>query len=204
MMAVCMMFSFSNAQTTNKALEKALKKEYKAKKKEYKKEGWKLFGSSRSLDVALLSHYERLRSLGEDGYEVVGVATRFKSKNVGKQMAANNACVTYAQNSGSHIKGRILSDMQGDAIVTSNEFEKFYAAYERLVEKEIKGEMQESYAIIRDNEDGTFEMQVFYIVSESAASKARMRALENAARETEVAQEYAKRISDFVKEGFKE
>ena len=49
----------------NKALEKALKKEYKVKMKEFKKEGWKIFGSTRSLDVALLQHYQKLAKDGE-------------------------------------------------------------------------------------------------------------------------------------------
>lgn len=48
----------ANAQ--NKVLQKAIKKEYKTKMKEYKKEGWELFASSRSLDVALLKHYDKL------------------------------------------------------------------------------------------------------------------------------------------------
>lgn len=48
----------ANAQ--NKVLQKAIKKEYKTKMKEYKKEGWKLFASSRSLDVALLKYYDKL------------------------------------------------------------------------------------------------------------------------------------------------
>ena len=86
LMAFCLLLPFAEAQ--NRTLEKARQKEYKTKIKEYKKEGWKLFGSSRSLDVALLSHYDRLNNLGEDGREVVGIAAKFKSKNVGKQMAA--------------------------------------------------------------------------------------------------------------------
>ncbi len=200
LMAVCLMAPSVNAQ--NKALEKALKKEYKAKIKEYKKEGWKLFGSSRSLDVALLSNYDKLTSLGDDGREVVGTATKFKSKNVGMQMAINNACVTYAQQAGSHMKGRVMSDMSGDGVEADKEFDKFYAAYERLVEKEIKGEMQQSYSVIRYNGDGTSEMQTFFIVNEKAASLARIRALEYAAQESEAAQKYAKQVADFVKEGF--
>lgn len=188
----------------NKILNKAMKKEYQTKMKEYNKENWKLFGSSRSLDVALLTHYEKLGKLDEDGREVVGVASKFKSKNVGHQMAINSACITYAQQAGSHLKGRVVSDMNGDGIEASQEFDNFYAAYERLVEKEIKGEMQESYSIIHDNGDGTFEMQTFFIVNESAASKARIRALENAAKESAVAQKYAEKVSNFVREGFKE
>ena len=119
-------------------------------------------------------------------------------------MAINNACLTYAQQAGSQVKGRIVSDMAGDGIDADAEFDNFYAAYERLVEKEIKGEMKESYCIIRENKDGTFEMQVYFIVSESAASKARIRAMEAAARESAAAQKYAQKVADFVREGFEE
>ena len=202
MLSIFLMVPCVEVEAQNKALEKARKKEYKLKLKEYKKEGWKLFGSSHSVEVALLSHYDRLNALGEDGHEVLGIASKFKSKNVGKQMAINNACITYAQEAGSHVKGRAISDLSGDGTEADKEFDHFYAAYERLVEKEIKGEMQESYAIIRDLGDGTFEMQVYYIVSESAASKARIRALESAAKESAAAQVYAKQVADFVREGF--
>lgn len=186
----------------NKTLEKALKKEYKSKMKEYKKEGWKIFGTSRSLDVALLKHYEKLDAMGDDGMEVVGTA-KFKSKNVGNQMALNNACNEYARMAGSHVKGRIVGDMASDGVDPEAEFDKFYAAYEAQVEKEIKGEMQKSYSVIRELGNGTFEMQTFFIVNESAASKARIRAYENAAKESAAAQKYANKVSEFIKEGFK-
>ena len=193
-----------NAQSNTKALNKALKKEYKLKKKEFKKGKWELFASSRLLDVALLQHYEKLNALGDNGHEVVGVASRFKSKNVGHQQSINNACMTYAQQAGSYMKGRITTDMAGNTDDTSAEFDHFYAAYERLVEKEIKGELIESFCIIRcvDKENGEYEMMTFFIVDESAATRARIRALENAAKETEAAQKYANKISEFVQEGF--
>ena len=190
------------AVAQNKLLEKAQKKEYKAKIKEFKKEGWKLYGSSRTIEVALLTHYDKLRQLGENGYEVMGEASSFKSKNVGKQMSINNACKIYARNAGSHVKGRVVSDLAGDANNTDAEFEHFYAAYETLVEKEIKGEMQESFSVIKDNKNGTFSMQTFFIINEDAAVKARIRAMENALKESEAAQKYAKKVSDFVREGF--
>ena len=117
-------------------------------------------------------------------------------------MAINNACLTYAQSAGSYIKGRVMSDMAGDGVDVEGEMDNFYAAYERLVEKEIRGEMDESYSIIRENGDGTFEMQTYFIVNESAASKARIRAMEEAAKESAAAQKYATQISEFVKEGF--
>lgn len=58
-MACVLMAPAINAKNdVNKELQKAIKKEKKEKMKEYKKEGWKLFGSSRSLEVALLTHYD--------------------------------------------------------------------------------------------------------------------------------------------------
>lgn len=202
LIALCLMAPVSS-MAQNKALEKQLKKEYKTKMKQYKKEGWKLFASTRSLEVALLLHYDKLNKMGDDAHVVVGLAPRFKSKNAGHQTAINNACVTYAQEAGSYVKGRVVSDLATDGVDPSSEFDHFYAAYERLVEKEIKGEMQESYAIYRELDGGIYEMEVYFIVSESAATKARIRAYENAMRESEAAQKYAKQVSGYVNEGFK-
>lgn len=200
LMALMLIAPAMNAQ--NKVLQKALKKEYKAKMKQYKKEGWKLFASSRSLDIALLKHYDKLEALGDNGYEIVGICAKYKSDNVGHQAAVNNACNTYARNAGSHVKGRVVSDMASNGDDTSAEFDHFYAAYETLVEKEIKGEMQESYAIYRDLGKGEKTMQVFFIINEDAATKARIRAYENALKESEAAQKYATKVSEFIREGF--
>ena len=188
------------AADSNKELEKALRKERTQKIKELKKGKWELLGSARTLDVALLKHYDKLNSLGDDAYEIVGLATNFKSKNVGKQMAANNACMTYAQLAGSSVKGRIASDMAANGTDSTGEFDHFYAAYERAVQKEIRNEMTESLALIRQLADGNYEIQVFYIVNEDAASKSRQRALENAAKETALAQSHAEKIAAFVRD----
>ena len=201
-MALALIFPTVNAQ--NKVLQKSIKKEYKTKMKQYSKEGWKLFGSSRSLDVALLKHYDKLESLGDNAYEIVGICAKYKSDNVGHQAAINNACNTYARSAGSHVKGRVVSDMATNGDDTSSEFDHFYAAYETLVEKEIKGEMKESYAIYRDLGNGEKTMQVYFIIDEDAACKARIRAFENAAKESAAAQKYAQKVSEFIKEGFEE
>lgn len=202
LLALCIIVPVASAQNYEKALAKAAKKEYKAKLKEFKKGKWEAYGTTRTLEVCLLAHFDKLQKLGEDGREIMGSATRFKSKNIGHQMSISNACVLYAGQAGSSLKGRVVSDMAGNASDPTAEFDHFYAAYERLVEKEIKGELQESFSVIRPYGDGTYEMQTFFIVSESAASKARIRAFEEAARESAAAQAYANQVSDFVKEGF--
>lgn len=151
--AICLMLP-AVAQN-NKALEKALKKEYKVKMKEFKKEGWKIFGSTRSLDVALLQHYQKLAKDGEYNYEIVGNCSRFKSKNLGHQACINNACNIYAQKAKRKVQGDIVSDIAGNGDDASGEFDHFYAAYESKVQKEINGELEETFSVIKDNKDGT-------------------------------------------------
>lgn len=202
-LAVIVMIPAALAADTNKQLKKARDKERKEVVKRLKKGGWEIFGSTRSLDVALLSHWDKLDK-SDDAREQVGISTRSKSKNVGMQMAINNACTSYASKAGSSIKGRLVSDLAGDGIDTDAEFEHFYAAYERLVEKEIKGEMDQSFSVIRTNPDGTYEIETYFIISEAAASKARIRAAEQALKESEAAQRYADKVSEFVSEGFEE
>ena len=194
-----MLPSYSDA--ANKQLEKARKKELSQKLKEYKKGNWEILGSH-TLDFALAKHFDRLNTLGEDAHEVEGISTKSKSKNVGKQAAINNAVVTYAQEAGSTLQGRVVSDMNANGTNVDGEFDNFYAAYERLVEKEIRGEMEPSYTIIHNNGDGTYEVRTYFIICESAASKARLRALEEAMKASELAQKYGDKISGFVKEGF--
>lgn len=191
------------AQAANKALENARKKELKTKLKEYKKGKWEILGS-RTMEFSLANHYDRLNTLGDDAHDYEGIATKVASKNNGKQMAINNAVITYAQTAGSTLQGRVVADMNANGVTPEAEFENFYAAYERLVEKEIRGEMEPSYTIIRQNPDGTYEVRTYFIVVESAAAKARQRALEQAMKESEVAQKHADKISGFVKEGFQD
>lgn len=191
----------SYADAANKQLEKARKKELSTKMKEYKKGKWEILGS-RTLEYSLANHYDKLNTLGEDGHEVEGISTSSKSKNTGKQAAINNAVITYAQEAGSTLKGRVISDLSANGVDTASEFDNFYAAYERLVEKEIRNEMEPSYTIIRTNADNTYEIRTYFIVSEVAASRARLRALEEAMKASEAAQKHAAKISEFVKQGF--
>lgn len=210
LMTLCLLAPVSADAQNNRALGKVLKKEFKQKKKELKKGKWEIYGSSFSLETALQRHYEKLLAGGEGVSEVQGFASNFNSKNIGHQMSVNNACNNYARRAGSTVRGRIVSDITADADNIDSEFDKFYAAYESTVEKEIKGEMSESFSIIRevgkDKNSGKvmYEMQSFFIIDENAASRARLRAFEIAKAESEAAQKYAEQVSGFIEEGFEE
>lgn len=207
LLAVCLGMSFTaSAQTAySKQKAKQAKKEYKQKVKKLNKEGWQVFGSSHTLEMSLLNHYEALEK--EDVAEVVGYATS-ASKNVGKDKLMMSACTAYAQMIGSNIKGRIVEDM-GSTLTTEElaEFDHFYSAYENKVKAEIRGELRPSYAIFRPTKlhgKDAYEFEAYYIIDEAAASRARIRAFEAAAKESAVAQKYAEQVSKFIEEAFVE
>lgn len=182
-------------------LPKSQQKEIKVKLKELKKNKWESLGT-RTIEGSLTSHYEKLNKLGDDGREVLGISTRTKSKNTGMQQAKNNAANLYAADAASSLQARLVADLQANGVDTEGEFDHFYGAFERLIETEINGEIQPSFYLIRTNPDGSYEVQCYCIVSESAASKARIRAAENALKESEAAQKYADKIAGFVRAGF--
>lgn len=165
--------------------------------KKYTKEGWQVDGTTKSLEVALLEHYAKLED--ENNRELLGTADGCESRNVCQNEALNNAMIKYAQEAKSHVMGRVNSEM-GD--VGEAELDNFYAAYERLVASSIEGELRLSVSLYREKKDGKMEYNSFFIVNEDQASKRRVKAMQNAAKESEAAQKFADQISDFVREGF--
>lgn len=186
-----------------KQLKKAKEKERKEVLKNLKNGKWELLGSSRSMEVALLQHWQDLDALGADGHEVVGTSTRSKSKNIGQQMATNNAVINYAQECTSTVEGQIINDFAGSGVDVTKEFENLFGAYRRQVEKELNGELKHSFSLVRINPEGDFEVQSFFIVNEGQASKKRIQALKNAMAESEVAAEHAQKVSDFIQRNLK-
>lgn len=167
--------------------------------KNLKAEGWKLDDQTHSLEEAVLTHKVKLEK-DENNEQIIGRVSGFKSRNVCYNGAVNNAIVEYAQLAKkSLMKGCVDSEVGN---VGGEELDGFYAAYERLVAATIEGELKESFTVYKENSDGSKEYNVYFIVNEISASKKRIKAMENALLESKISQEYAKQISDFVKERF--
>jgi len=205
MLAMFVGFTFNADAQSMYAKKKAKeqKKEYKAKMKRYNKEGWQIFGSSHTLEVALLTHYEKMEK--GDVVELTSNAMS-TSKNIGKDKLIMSACASYAQLTSSSLKGRIVEDW-GSRLTPdeTNEFEQFYAAFENNVKSEIRGELRPSYSVYRPataNGKQVYEFEAYYLIDEAAALRARIRAFENAAKESAIAQKYAEQVSKFISEGF--
>jgi hypothetical protein len=188
---------------SDKKYKKTMDKVYKQKTKELKKQKWQISGTSLTLDAAIMKHLRTLHS-NDNSKELITTVSMCQSVNVCRATALNNALTEYAQGAGSYVRGRIVSDMfNNSSAEVPEEFDKFYAAYERLVSAEVKGELEFSLALEKSNGAGK-SYQAWYIIDEDKASTARLRAMRRAAEETRLAQVYAKQVSQFVQEAFEE
>ena len=199
LMAVCMTFTFAQAQELTKAQAKAVKKEVSQKLKDYKKRGYEIFGSSRTLEAVLTKHYTTLEAKDGKVVEITGFS-QAKSRNLAAAAAQNSAANRYATSASQQVKGRVLADMASDVANQEAEFDKFYAAFEGKVQQEIKGELRQSFAVAKQNDDGTISVEAYYLVDDDAASHARINALKNSQNESAIAQKYAEKLSQFVNE----
>lgn len=177
-------------------ISKASKKVVKANAKQFEKEGWSLDGTG-TFSSVLTAHYAKLDS-GE-AIELTGNANAKKSINLAKTNARNNAINEYAEYARSMVRARINTDLVD---LNDEQRENFVAGYERLVIKELNGELKPSFYIYKRNSDGTYEMRAFFIVDENAAAAANKKALETAAEEMGIARKYADEVSEFVNDGF--
>lgn len=179
------------------AKDSAKENQKRAKKleKTYKKEGWKLFGSSFPMGEVLTKHFETLERLGDGATELMGTASVSdpKHKNMLVQAASTNAYVSYAGKCRA-VVGSALNKMDLEM-----ESDQFLANYEATVQKEIQGELQQSYILIKEGKAMT-EAQVFYIVDEAAAERARLRSLEIATRGMKLAQDLQKKLKEAAEE----
>lgn len=175
------------------------KNDYRKKVRELKRAGWEVYASSQTLDGALRRHCDALQKDGV--WEVSGTSGDTRSAAVGVQVAANNACISYVEQEGRFLRGRVASDFHAGED-PGGDFSNFYSAYESLLQKEIRGEMRPSFTLVRSGRDGTVQVMTFFLVDEQAASRARLRAMETAALESEAARRIADRIHEYVAEGF--
>ena len=184
-----------------KTTDKALWKQAQKKAKELTNEGWKIDGS-KTLEASLFNHYKKL--LDENNQELMGQVigeTNTQTRQRGQSYATTNACNLYAKQARQMVSGRVTNEM-GVAKLGVESPETFYEAYESRVAAELQGELKTSFAIFREKKGGYLDYQIFFIVNEDSASKARLRAMENAKKESEFARAHAEELSEFVRKGF--
>jgi hypothetical protein len=187
-----------SSRKTQKEMQKVRDKQYKEKKRELEKGGWKVSGTANTLGVALLDHYDKLKP---GTYQIVGEVENCNSINLCKQVAIANAAREYATRLNSKIRGEFelsgkLNQVTGEG---TDDYLSYFAAG---VQAEIIKVLQTSFSAVKEKKGGMKSYQTFFIINEDDAHKARLRALETMAKESEAKQEWARGVREYVEEVF--
>jgi hypothetical protein len=208
MVAVCILMAapqntFAQSKKLDKQLQKEKDKEFKEKIKEYDKGGWKLVGGSHTLKVDLLKHYKKLEN--EQNQEFVGEATNCTSLNACRTATVTNAQNRYATLASAYIRGDVEAIVAHNDNMPEIEISKMIAKYANLLEANLSNLFEESYSMVKNNNDGTkqFQVQTIFIINEEKAGLARKRAMERSLQETKITIEEAEEISKSVLKRFK-
>lgn len=180
-----------------KQLAKEKDKMVKKKLQELKSDGWKLGADSRSMEVALLEHYQRIGT-GDKNIEFVGEVSKCKSQGVCEEAVVRNAQNRYATLASAYVKGKITSDIFTNANIPQEEIDKLVALYATRVEQAVGKLLTESFSLTKDNNDGTKMYRKFFILNEENAALARKKALELSLEETDITIEMSKKIFEYV------
>lgn len=194
MVAIVSLIALSHVMAQTKQEIKAAKKEAKIAAKQLKKEGYKLL----ELGDMQLQLQDYLTKAKSGCKQIVGTAESCMTINLGKTTALNNAINEYATMSGGIVKGRITSNTSN---INGTQVDDIVAAYERLVMKEVKGEIQTCVTLVMENKKN-FDVRVYCLVDYDAAHAARMKAMTLALEELNLSQEYGSQVSDWIDEGF--
>ena len=130
--------------------------------------------------------------------QVIGVADNCMSTNLAQVTALSNAATQYAMLAGGDVRGRIVSSTTS---LTGQQVDNIVSSFERLVEKDIRGELVPYVTAVREKK-GRITARVYCIVDMDAAAQLRRRALEIALEEQSLAERYGSMVSNWIDEGF--
>ena len=130
--------------------------------------------------------------------QVTGVADNCMSTNLAQVTALANAANQYAMLAGGDVRGRILASTSS---LTGQQVDNIVSSFERLVEKDIRGEIVPYLTAVRERK-GLISARAYCIVDLDAAQQLRRRALEIALEEQSLAEQYGSMVSKWIDEGF--
>lgn len=160
--------------------------------------GWQVHGSTRTLRGKLREHYAKMDA-NPDSYEVIGTSSGCRSVTVCRASAFNAVCVEMATRMGQDLKGKAMRDMGVDeGAEVPAEYNRFQEACISKFQGAIKGELEESFALIRKGADGLNNYEIYYLVDKQSARKKRSQAIRDALEESNLHQEYAKSVEKFI------
>ncbi len=160
--------------------------------------GWQIHNSTRTLRGKLSEHYAKMDA-NPDLYEVIGTSTGCRSVTVCRAAAVNAACVEMAVKMGQDLKGKTMRDMGVDeGAEMPAEYNRFQEACISKFQGAVKGELEESLALIRKGANGLNSYEIYFLVDKQSARKKRTQAIKDALEESNLHKDYAKSVEKFI------
>jgi len=154
------MFHVMPASASIQQVSKAAKKEAK----QLVKDGWKVWGSSQSMEQALDAHYVALTNGGTEAFAVLGHGLS-RSLNVAVSKAKNDATKQYASMKETKVDVMVDTRITNEAGSDANSNIKLDATSRSQVSQNVKN-FKPTVIIMRQLPDGSYEAQAYYVVSE--------------------------------------
>ena len=172
--------------------------ELNEKLQQLEQSGWQIHGSTRTLRGKLSEHYAKMDA-NPDLYEVIGTSTGCRSVTVCRAAALNAASVEMAAKMGQDLRGKAMRDMGVDeGAEMPAEYNRFQEACISKFQGAIKGELEESFALIRKGMDGLNSYEIYYLVDKQSARKKRSQAIKDALEASNLRNDYAKSVEKFI------
>lgn len=194
LIAFMMLMAAMPALGQTKSELKAARKEAKAAAKLLKRDGFKPL----ELGDAQTRLEKYFLKVNAGCAQVIGVAENCMSTNLAQVTALSNAANQYAMLAGGDVRGRIVSSTTS---LTGQQVDNIVSSFERLVEKDIRGELVPYITAVR-NKRRSIAARAYCIVDVDAAYQLRRRALEIALEEQSLAEQYGSRVSEWIDAGF--
>ncbi|WP_294627028.1 hypothetical protein [uncultured Bacteroides sp.] len=176
--------------------------EINEKLKEYSNGGWQIHGSARTLRGKLTEHYAKLAA-NPGLREITGTSTGCRSITVCRAAALNAASMEFAVNMGQDLRGKTLRDMGHDeAAQTPDEFNRFHQACIGKFQASVKGDLEESIALIRKEANGVNSYEIHFLVDKEKVHNRRKQAIQDALEESKLRGEYAESVKKFIDDEF--
>jgi len=189
----------SFAQNT-RSERKALEKEVSQKTNELRRANWTMAGS-RTMQAALTNHYQQLQQT-ENMIEIIG-ASRCQSTgtNVCRRTASSNARIEFAARSSAEVQGFATTLMHN--IPDFNlQFDQTIETTEQLIQARIGNAMRESFSVVKQNGDGSQQMETYFLVNVNDAEEIIRTALKESMETNRISIEAQREISNAVRERF--
>ena len=191
--------SYKNAKTEAKKAAS----NFKNKVKQLEKEGYKIAGDHRTLELAIIEFQNKLDANNGKLGAFAGEVSKCRSIDACKQMAQFQAQRQLATDLNAEMEGIALGLLEVDE-VTADESNTLTTGFKRKTQADVSGLITPSFSLIKANGDGTNTYITFYFVDLDRMSRLRKSALEASLKEANIAIEKAERIRNFVEESLKD